>query len=100
MTNRTKRVLSAAAVVLVCISVFCSFIFIAGNSFHDCTHDDDCEICRIIDACISTIRGASAGSAAVTVFAVTLLLLSASAVYNASARQSDTLISLKVELRD
>ncbi|MBQ3841713.1 MAG: hypothetical protein II820_03365 [Ruminiclostridium sp.] len=93
-----KRALLITAVIFICISVFCSFFFIAELSDHNCTHDDGCEVCRVIAACINIVRGMTANTAALSVSTAAILLylcvlLSARAFVN-----NDTLISLKVEL--
>ena len=99
MTRTEKRLLITAA-FLICVSLLCSLFFIAGHSGHDCTHTDDCAICRLIDAALSTLRGAAEGF-----FAVCVFLAAVTALIGVCCRREvyfcpRTLISLKTELRN
>lgn len=100
MKYSSKKALVITALLLVCVSVFCSFIFIAGFADHDCTHGDDCEICHIIDACIGNIRNNAAYTASLTVLLAGILMSVTVPLLKGAAANNDTLISLKVELRN
>ena len=100
MKYSDKKALVITALLFVCVSIFCSFVFIAGFANHDCTHGDDCEICHIIDACIGNIRETVAYTASLAAVLAAVLLAVTVPVLVGTAVNNDTLISLKVELRN
>lgn len=75
MRIRIHSAAAIAAVTLVIIALVLSFAFIASSTFHHCTHDDSCAVCRMTDAQIHTLRG-------MTVIAVTAVF-SVTVIYNA-----------------
>ena len=100
MSFGRKKVLLITTVLMICLSLFCSFLFIAGFADHDCTHDDDCAICHAITLCINTVIGAAAENTALSAAIAALLLSIAVAVLSGTVIYTDTLVSLKVELRN
>ena len=99
MRTAKRNIISITAAVFICVSVLLSLVFVAGYAVHECTHDDNCAVCRAIDACIHTIRCA-AGSYTATAAAAVFLLCAAITLTAAVIKGCTTLISLKVELRN
>ncbi|MBP3856799.1 MAG: hypothetical protein IK990_14440 [Ruminiclostridium sp.] len=100
MSDRRNKAMLITTVLVICLSVFCSFLFIAGLADHDCTHDDDCAVCHTIALCINTVRSTSV-IAAVLSAAIAAIFLSLAVLLSArTVNNNDTLISLKVELRN
>ena len=100
MPERGKKVLLITTVLMICLSLFCSFLFIAGLAHHDCTHGDDCAVCHTIALCIGAVRSISVNVTALSaVFAAAVLLLAVT-LFAVTAKNNETLISLKVELRN
>lgn len=100
MTKGNKKAFSIAAVLLICLSLFCSFLFIAEFSEHDCTHDESCAVCRMIDMNISTINGFIAVAVAIFLLAFFLIrTVRAGGCFRYSHR-APTLITLRTELRN
>lgn len=56
MRQSTKRMLYIAAAVLLCLSLAFSFLFIAADADHDCSHDDGCAVCGMIDVCLHIMK--------------------------------------------
>ena len=100
MRGSRKKALLIASVLMICLSVFCSFLFIAGLADHDCTHDDDCAVCRTIAFCINTVRNVSVNAAALSAAITAIFLSLAVLLLTGTVINNDTLISLKVELRN
>lgn len=100
MTDTKKRMLTVVAALFLCASVLCSCLFIAYHADHDCTYDDDCAVCRIIDACVNILRGAVSGSGGAAAVSAAVIILAAAAVSAPATAAVRTLISLKVELRN
>ncbi len=100
MSYREKKALLITTALMICLSVFCSFFFIAECADHDCTHDDDCAVCRVIDVCLNTIRGMAADTVLLSVTAAVLIIFIAVSILHEMAYNCETLISLKVELRN
>lgn len=100
MTAGRKHLLSAAAVVLLCAALLCSFILVAYCAHHDCTHGDDCEVCRIIACCIRTLSEICPAA----VFAAVTAGVSAAAASGIKntlrKRGAVTPVTLRTELRD
>ncbi len=100
MTGSRKKALLTATVLMICLSLFCTFLFIAELADHDCTHDNECAVCRTIAICIDTVRNVSVNAAAMSA-AITAIFLSLAVSLSArTVNDNDTLISLKVELRN
>ncbi len=99
MTKAGKRILLTAA-LLICVSFLCSFLFIAEHADHDCTHTDDCGICRVIECCINTIRGTAAEFTAMSVLIAAVMPFTAAFRAVSAECRAVTLISLRTELRD
>jgi hypothetical protein len=97
MTARKKRLILTA--VLLCAALVCSFFIVANCSHHNCTHDDDCAVCRMIAGFVrilSCVRAAAAETALFTaVFAVAAAVLRL-------FRKCDavTPVTLRTELRE
>lgn len=99
MAGRKHTALFVITAVLLCFAVLGSFLFIAANAEHNCTHGDSCAVCRMIDAHIHSVRSMLAVTAAVIGALVTAVIVSVlyrTAVCFCPA----TLISLKTELRN
>ena len=99
MTSR-KHSIIILTVFFICLAMLGSFLFIAANAEHECTHDDDCTVCCLIDMCINAVRSSFIASAAVyvtVVFAAVSVSAFCAAVFMGSA---DSLITLKTELRN
>ena len=86
--------------IVICVSVFGLFLTVAGHADHDCSHDDDCEVCHIIVFCINTIRSTTIFTSALYVSAAVILLAAVAFMLYEAVTKADTLISLKVELRN
>ena len=100
MPDRRNKALLIMTVLVICLSVFCSFLFIAGFADHDCTHDDDCAVCHTIALCIDTVRNTSVNAAALSAAFAAIILSLAVTLSARTVNNNDTLISLKVELRN
>ncbi len=100
MTDSRKKALLITTVLVICLSVFCSFLFIAGFADHDCTHDDDCAVCHTIALCIDAVRNTSVNAAALSAAFAAIILSLAVTLSAGTVMNNDTLISLKVELRN
>ena len=100
MSGGRKGALYVMAALLVCLSVFCSFFFIAENADHDCTHDDSCEICQLIEASADMLRTKTLAPSAPAVIALFSALAAAAVMCCVSFHFTQTLISLKTELRN
>lgn len=100
MNTEKKKLISIAAVLFICISLFCSFAFITDHADHDCTHDENCAVCGIIDACINTINNSASVDAVFSVAAAVFLLCVFVLLPAEKYNRKNTLISLKVELRN
>ena len=100
MTKGNKRAFVIAAVLFVCLALIGSALFVLCSADHDCTHGDDCEVCRMIDMCIHTVCALSVFIAA----AAAVLLAPSDAKRTelpaAPAYRAATLIALKTELRN
>ena len=95
-----KKALVIAAALVICVSVFGLFLTVAGHADHDCSHDDNCEICHIISLCINTIRSTTVFIAALYVAAAVILLTAVVLMLREAATKAESLVSLKVELRN
>ena len=95
-----KRVVFIILAAVICFALAGSFLFIAAGSHHDCTHSDDCEVCRMIDAYIHTMRVITVLAAVICAF--TAFVVSTAEIFGKTlpVRCTATLISLKTELRD
>ncbi|MBO6231952.1 MAG: hypothetical protein J6O50_15445 [Ruminiclostridium sp.] len=100
MFDRRNKALQITTVLVICLSVFCSFLFIAELADHECTHDDDCVVCHTIAICINTVRNTSVNAAALSAAFAAMILLLAVTLSAGTENNNDTLISLKVELRN
>ncbi len=100
MKYSCKKALVITALILVCVSVFCSFVFIAGSADHECTHGDDCAVCRVIDVYLNIIREITFDTVSLAATAAITIICIAVSVLHEAAYNSETLISLKVELRN
>ena len=100
MSYRGKKALLTATVLMICLSVFCSFFFIAELADHDCTHDDGCAICRTIAFCLDTLRSSAETSPVLQIVFAAIFLSFAVPLFAGTVINTDTLISLKVELRN
>ena len=100
MSDRRNKALLITTVLMICLSVFCSFLFIAELADHECTHDDDCMVCHTIALCINNVRNTSVNAAALSVAFTAAILLLAVTLSARTENNNDTLISLKVELRN
>lgn len=100
MTAKRKHALIVIAVLFVCAAVIGSFLLVSICSHHECQHDDDCAVCRVIAFCvrISSLALIQTASAAVAASA----LITATAVLSGSRKHLNavTLVSLRTELRD
>lgn len=99
MLHRNRSALSTAAVILICLSIFCSFLFVVEFSDHDCTHDDSCAVCRIMDMNTETVRMIAAVFAAAVVFMALCAVSAGDGHYTAHRFHAPTLISMRTELR-
>lgn len=99
MTFTKKRNVCVAAVILICISLLCSFFFIAGFTGHDCEHED-CPVCRVIDVCLHLIRGILPVFLVQFSAAASVMLLADVLSYAPDAPGACTLVSLKIKLLD
>lgn len=98
MANRAKKALSAAAALILCVTLLCSFLSVAWLADHDCDHSDNCAVCRVIADCVKTIRGTLTGTAAAAVFSAAAVTVLAVLCVSAFCKTNGTLVSLKVEL--
>lgn len=99
MAGGKKRGFLMIVVLFVCLAIFGSFLFIFCGADHDCTHGDDCEVCRAIDICVHAVRFAAVVVAVALMFvcaAVTVIFVNT----HRGEMPAATLISLKTELRN
>ena len=99
MAGRKHSVFFVITAVLLCFALFGSFLFVAVNAAHDCTHNDDCSVCRMIDACIHSARFMIAAAAAL-ICALAVIMTAAAVSRSETALRPTTLISLRTELRN
>lgn len=95
-----KRLVALLITLLFLATVLFSYNYISENVHHNCTHDDNCPICMEIEAClqfVSSIRILPV----IPLFIGFLYVISqaVSTIYT-SVQDTNTLISLKVELLD
>ena len=95
-----RRMLSLAAVLLVTLALFVSFLFISVSAEHECSHDDSCAVCRMIDACIQALHTDTAANGSLSASAPAAAISAAAAVCTVRLLRCVTLISLKTELRN
>ncbi|MBP3855771.1 MAG: hypothetical protein IK990_09210 [Ruminiclostridium sp.] len=96
-----RRMLSLAAVLLVTLALFVSFLFISVSAEHECSHDDSCAVCRMIDACIQALHTDTAANGSLSASApAAAISAAAAAVCTVRLLRCVTLISLKTELRN
>lgn len=100
MTAKRKRALIIIAVLFVCAAVIGSFLLVSICAHHDCTHDDDCAVCRVIAMCVrigslALVQTTAAGIAAAAMFTAAAVLSGLR-----EHRNAVTLITLRTELRD
>ena len=99
MKNK-RQFITVLAAIFVCLAIIGSFVFIAASAEHECTHDDDCTICCLIDVCINAIRSGFSGSAMIFAAAVFAALSVIAVCVTGFLRSPATLITLKTELRN
>lgn len=49
-----------AVMILAC--VLCSAVFLAAEAGHDCSGDDDCPVCSILEMCSNNLRRMAEGA--------------------------------------
>ncbi|MBR5089364.1 MAG: hypothetical protein IK093_08045 [Ruminiclostridium sp.] len=99
MSGRKHSAFFMITALLLCLALLGAFLFVAAGAHHNCTHDDNCAVCRMIDACIHSARFIlpAAASVLVSVLAAAAFTLLRRAGFS---YQPATLISLKTELRN
>lgn len=100
MTGRKHTAFFVIIAVLLCLAVLGSFLFVAVNAVHDCTHDDDCAVCRIIDAYVHSTRFEFSAAAVVMLFLLTFAVAAVAWYHTAFLTHTTTLIKLRTELRN
>ena len=97
--EKKKRIAAMLLAGTLLFVMFCSALFIAAESDHDCV-GENCPICCQINACQNILKSlSSAVCAAVFAAALTYILLRSVSACEAAA-PSYTLVSLKVKLSD
>ncbi len=99
MAGRKHSALLVITAAVLCFAVLGSFLFITAGAGHNCTHDDDCAVCRMIDAYICSLRCVLAVTA-VFVCGVAAAAFTAALFRAGTSLRPVTLISLKTELRN
>ena len=92
-----KRTLALVLSAMLCVLVMFSVFFVAAENNHDCT-GENCPICYQINMCESTVKSISAGPAAVSMLAATLVVLLLLSLNTNETSVNETLVSLKVKL--
>ena len=100
MAGRKHTAFLVITAVLLCLAVLSPFLFIVIHSEHDCTHDDDCAVCRMIDAYIHRVCFDIAFAAAAALAALAVLTAVTGRVRARCVMCADTLILMKTELRN
>ena len=97
-----KRVAAGILAFLVLSVLLFSAFFIAFEAHHDCSGEDDCNICFCMDECGKAILQVrfGYGSAVRTVVSLFLFLLTAAAVHFVFVLTFETPVSRKVQLND
>ena len=100
MTARRKHALIVIAVLFVCAAVIGSFLLVSICSHHECSHDDDCAVCRIIALCVRISSLAFVQTAAAGITAAALFTAPEALSRLRKHRNAVTLVTLRTELRD
>ncbi len=93
-----KRIIALTLAAILALSFAFSSLFIVLEANHDCTRDEDCEICQQIDICLHLFKDFSpdpntAVYSAPIIFSVVLLI-----GFIMMSKTHNTLINLKVKL--
>ncbi len=100
MAGRKHTALFIIAAVMLCFAMLGSFFFVAASAEHDCTHDDACAVCHMIDVCIHYMRCDVLIFATAVLSAAVVTSVAAPLFGAAFSARTSTLISLKTELRN
>ncbi len=97
-----KKIAAGTVAFLLLSTLLFSILFIAFESHHDCSGEDDCCICFCIEQCSKAILQArfGYGSAFRTSLSLFLVLLTVSVLLTAAVFTHQTLVSRKVQLND
>ncbi|MCR4780122.1 MAG: hypothetical protein K5876_03400 [Ruminiclostridium sp.] len=95
-----KRFLLKMIVICVCCAVLCLFLFVTVSADHECTHGDDCGVCRVIACCVRIISEICTAVVYTAAAAVTVTAASAFITGAFRKRCAVTPVTLRTELRD
>ncbi len=100
MAGANRRTMFIMTAALLCLAMLAPFMFVAVTAGHDCTHDDSCEVCRVIDVYLHSMRSDTTFAVAAILFAAVVVIAAAILCRMAFPHYASTLISLKTELRN
>ncbi len=95
---KAKNINKIIAVILL-VSMILRFCFVVIHLNHDCTHDNNCSICKIIHKFKDDLNGFDPNLAKVIIFILLIFSLVTTYLSNRIRnKKEDTLVGLKVEL--
>lgn len=97
--EKKRRMTAILLVVLLFVTILFSYTYMIENAHHDCS-GDECPICMEMEAAMQTISSLRAVPIVPVIVAILCVFTHICTVIYYSGCMKDTLISLKVELRN